>query len=463
MKRIITVAISFIALAALLAYKINPAFFQRKTLGSFEYVRRAESFLDKSNFQKAIDLFEKAHLSSPENESIKDGLAWAYTKYGDALAGSENHGRAIEYFVKAYETLPSPATVQNLAVAFSKKALSQADHGDWFGAIESFSNARQVAEESNSASRNLAVSLFNDAVTGYRSGKEKIATVCLKESLLVDNKLYALDFLGDIYYRRGDPERASFYWKKALVLESDNPAVGEKLEKAQKEMELVTFERKVALPHFDLKIEKSVAVDAVLIKEILEKAYLDIGRDLNYFLPSKTAVYLYSEGDFRAIFKLPSVVRAFYDGNIRMPLPEGGFAKAELTQYLYHEYTHAVISAMTNNNCPVWFNEGVATWEGLRKQDIPRSILRATLKGEENISVRFLDEAFKNEAGDLSAYYLLAYSAVRFIVEEWGIEGLRDILKRLRDGQHILNAVDDEFLLSEKEFNRRWNGYLHKD
>jgi hypothetical protein len=37
---------------------------------------------------------------------------------------------------------------------------------------------------------------------------------------------------------------------------------------------------------------------------------------------------------------------------------------------------------------------------------------------------------------------------------------MRRILDRIRGGQHVINAIDDEFLLSEKEFERRWQDYV---
>ena len=36
------------------------------------------------------------------------------------------------------------------------------------------------------------------------------------------------------------------------------------------------------------------------------------------------------------------------------------------------------------------------------------------------------------------------------------------VLKRLESDQHVINAIDDELLLSEKEFERRWGDYVKK-
>ena len=160
---------------------------------------------------------------------------------------------------------------------------------------------------------------------------------------------------------------------------------------------------------------------------------------------------------------MPSVVRAFYDGNIRIPLPEAMLSGEELSTYIYHEYTHAVVSAKTDNNCPVWLSEGLAVWEEYRDRDAAMVELFNKSIYKTSLSLGEMDKAFKvkdNSEENLRSYYLLAYSVVKYIVDNWGIESMRNILVRIKGGQHIINAIDDEFLLSEKEFEKRWQRYV---
>ncbi len=458
------VLISLISIASLfiLGYLVAPRILGNKTLGSFEYVRRGEELLDKENYKKAIYYFERAFQSSPENKAIKTSLAWAYTRYSITLMESANYDTAIGYLTKAYRIMPDINTRQNLSLAYRKKAFIRAEKGEWYGAIEDFTSSREIASESRSVSKNLLISLFNDAVTSYKAGREKIAIMCLIEASLVDDDSRVFEFLGDIYYRRTDLENALFYWNRSLELYSGNAGLKEKLDKLSKEMELAKTEKERALPHFELRYERSLGIDVAAVSGILENAYLDIGRDLNYFPASKTIVFFYSEKDFRNIFKMPSIVRAFYDGNIRMPFPEDDLDKKELTTYLYHEYAHAVVSALTKNNCPVWFSEGTATWEGFEKNDkLAKDILLKTVENKE-FSIASLGRAFDAGGKDMRLYYILSYTVVKYIVDNWGLGGLRDILKRVSSGQHIINAIDDRFLLSEKEFDKRWNAYVRQ-
>lgn len=464
-KNIILTASLFAALILILLCKTNPGIFTAKAKGSFEYVRQGEALLDKGRYKDAIAEFEKAFEASGENKDIASYLVWAYSKYAMVLADSNDYNSAIDHLARAYNVKADKDTAQNLAIMHSKKALAELGKGSFPRAIEEYALAREIASDFTGASKSLGISIFNDAVGEYKASREKQALLLLKESALACENSRVYEFTGDIYYKRTELEKALFYWDEAKRLEPENKSLAEKLEKVKKEMALELAQEKEMLAHFEIRYDKSLPVDIRLVSRILDKAYNEVGRDLKYFPAKETAVFLYSESDFRRIFKLPSVIRAFYDGNIRMPFPENNPDAKGLEHYLFHEYTHAVVSAVTNNNCPVWFGEGLAMWEEYRGDDsLIRELLPKAMSGIE-LSMASLSEAFKAGAmeRDLRPYYLLSYTAVKYIIEKWGLDGLRDILKRLAGGQHVVNAIDDEFLLSEKEFNKRWGEYVREN
>lgn len=467
MKKLFFLLILILAAALSISIiKTKPSLFTRKNIGSFEYVRAGEDLMGKGKYSQAARYFEMAHEASPENKDIRHYLVWAYSKYSSVLALEEKYDEAIEYLAKAYDVIQNAGTMQNLAIIYSKRALVKARNGQWAEAIEDLETARGVASDSGSASKNLGISLFNDGVNEHKSGNDRLAILCVNEALLAYEDSRIFEFLGDIYYKKRELNRTLFYWDKARALNAaDNPALAEKLEKLNKEIGLAAREESLRFPHFELKFHKDLPVDAGLISQTLGKAYLDVGKDLGYYPPDKTVVFLYSQDDFRSIFKFPIIVRAFYDGNIRLPLPQNPLEKPALGSYLYHEYTHAVVSAKTNNNCPVWLSEGIAVREELRDKRPAIETIIPKLKDGSKLSIQSLDSAFKRDFGevpDLQAYYLLAYTAVEYIIDKWGIAGLRAVLSRMASGQHAVNAIDDEFLISEKEFDKRWRDYVQK-
>ncbi len=432
-------------------------------IGSFEYVRKGEELFHKGKVKEAIRYFEKAYASSPENRDIITNLLYAYSEYSAAFAEAKDYDKAIEYMSKACDVELTSSTVQNLAIMYSKRSIAKAVNDDLRGARKDFEKALEAASSSGRALRNFSVSLYNDAIYKAKEGKNNLAIVLLKESSLAYPNALTFESLGDVYYKKTDFDRARFYYGKAMAFEPKDRNVRERLQKAIKELELARREESKQSPHFELRYDKNISIDADSVKKVLERCYIDVGGDLKYFPDSKTIVFLYSHDDFRNIFKMPSVVRAFYDGNIRIPLPEIMPSGEELSSYIYHEYTHAVVSAKTNNNCPVWLSEGLAVWEEYKDRNAAMVELFNESIYEIPLLLGDMDKAFKlkdNSEEDLRSYYLLAYSVVKYIVDNWGIEGMRNILIRIRDGQHIINAIDDEFLLSEKEFEKRWQRYV---
>jgi len=469
-KRVLIASSILGAIVLVLFLKSNCGIFAWKSRGSFEYVRAGERLLDNGKYPDAIKYYEKACGMSPENDVIRSGLAYAYSRYGVVLKESGDYEKAVEYFTKAYDIAHDTNALQNLALAYSKKAVFEANNRDRIKAMEDFTKAREIAGTFVSASRILGISLFNDGIKEYKAGREDIAALCLKQSLLAHEDGRVLESLGDIYYKERMLSPALFYLEKARRMNPGEKGLPEKLEKIAREMELARTEASMQSPHFEVRYGKGLEVDVMAMSKALEKAYLDVGGDLKYFPASKTVVFFYSHDNFKEIFKLPSAIRAFYDGNIRIPLPEIFLRGEGLARYIYHEYAHVVVSAKTKNNCPVWLNEGVAVWQEFKWTGTSETGIFEKVIIDSQVSIDSLDKTFAASQADaagagrknMETYYLLAYSAVKYIVDNWGAAGLDNILDRIGKRVHAVNAIDDELLLSEKEFNKRWLSYLRK-
>lgn len=452
---------------ALILMLIQPAIdiISQKKLGSFEYIRKGEALFEKGRYAQSIPYFEKAYESSPDNDTIKSSLVYAYSTYAKSLSAENKYDEAIECLEKAYNVSPGESTAQNLATMYSGKGLSEARKGRVSKTRAFYKKARETVSGTGTAAQNLSIILYNDAVNEYRSGREDMAILCLKESVLAHKNGKAFELLGDLYYKRAELKRARFYWYEALAIDPTNKSISEKLNKLRREMALEPSEKRASLANFEIRYKKNLPIDRQALTEILEGAYLDIGNDLGYFPKDRTKIIFYSSKDFASIFRMPYMVRAFYDGSIKMPFPETQLEEKEMVRYIYHEYTHAIVSAKTNNNAPPWFSEGIALWEEFRGERKTIENFLGKIKNMPDISIRFLEKSFKTDqiTADRALCYLLSYTLVDFILNKWGMKGLQGVLKRLGDKQHIANALDDEFLMSEKEFERKWRGYaLHK-
>lgn len=462
LKIALIVLCSASAIILVISLKVNPFLFNQNNIGSFEYIRTGEGLADKGRYAEAVGYFEKAFEASPESDIIKANLAWIYTVYAKELSSSDNPDRAVYFFNKAHELKRNSATAQNLAMAYIRRAVVDLRRGEWSKGIESCTTARELVSDSRRASENIGVYLYNEAQKEMKAGRDTIAVLLLSESFLASESKYPFDLLGDIYYQRNDLEQAAFYWGKALEMDPDNAALAEKTGRIAKEMDLARTQQKSDMGRFELHYDSKLKFDVQQVEEALKKAYLKAGKRLAYLPEGKTAVFLYSEDDFRKLFNLSAHVRAFYDGSIRMPMPQGALAGDELRQFIEHEYAHAVLSALTENNCPSWLGEGVAVSMQV-DGEIPRIkdvILK--MRAASKLSLAYLETAFKGDDPDLGDYYLIAYTVVQYITDTFGYEGLRGILKRMKSGQHFVNAMDDQLLMSEGEFERRWLEYVER-
>ncbi|MFH1189498.1 MAG: hypothetical protein V1682_02265 [Candidatus Omnitrophota bacterium] len=442
---------------------IDSGLLGRKTTGSFEYIRKGEALMDKGKYLDAIGYHETAHASSPDNAEIASALVYAYSKYAMKAAESEKYDLGIEYMSKAYDTAVSAYTKQNLSLMYAKRAAYRARNSDRAGAQGDLDTAVEIADGSAVCGKNLGIALFNDAVEEFKAAREDNAIMLVRAALSVygDSRIY--EFLGDIYYRKTDLGKAGEYFGKAAKLDPGNKKLAGKSEKVSKEEALSGKEKASVIANFDLRYTKGLPVDPFVTARILEKAFSDVGGDLAYFPGTRTVVFFYSEKDFREIFKMRDLVRAFYDGNIRIPLPAPIADEKELVSYLYHEYTHAIVSAKTNNNCPVWLSEGIAVYEEFKWTRPGAAVnIPADVKIPE-ISIQELDKMFKDPAissDKLVLAYMLAYTLVDYISYSWGMRKLDKALGAIALGAHAVNAMDDEFLLSEKEFDRKWSDFV---
>lgn len=434
-------------------------------VGSFEYVRKGDALLDEGDFKGSIKCFEKAYDASPENNVIAAKLRNAYFDYSSYLAEAGDHDKAIGCLNRAVTVMPGARSSGRLALAYAGKAVSEIRAGKTAEARSDFDSSLEAASPYAAASRNLGIFLFNEAIVDYKSGRDETAIVLLKESSLAYKNASAFELLGDIYYNKMELRRARFYFGKGFSIEPRDPDIRGKLKKSIIDLRLAQNRESEESPHFEIRYDRQLPVNTQIVKGILERCYSDIGSDLKYFPASKTVIVFYSQDDFNKVFMVSGGTRALYDGNIRIPLPEGPIPERELAEYIFHEYTHAIISAKTGNNCPVWLSEGLAVWEARKYTggSIPAEGIWVPDKAKFTINALYSGFNHKDEPEEkIRNDYALSYSAVRFIIDNWGMAGVSGLLDRIKSGRHFTNAIDEEFLISEKEFEKRWKNYSLK-
>ena len=116
---------------------------------------------------------------------------------------------------------------------------------------------------------------------------------------------------------------------------------------------------------------------------------------------------------------------------------------------LWHEFCHVVTLQLTRNKMPRWLSEGISVYEELQENETwgqrmnPR-YRQMILEGDALTPVGELSAAFLQPESGLHLQFAYFESAlvVEYLINEHGIETLRDILSDLRSGLPINDTLD---------------------
>ena len=273
----------------------------------------------------------------------------------------------------------------------------------------------------------------------------------------------AYQVLGDIAQRKDDLGTAAAYWEKALELDPSDGPLRARLERIRREHRTEQdFNREVA-SHFSVKYEGREKIETGrIVLRILEDAYGEVGRGLSYYPEHEIAVILYSNQQFQDVTDAPGWSGGIYDGKIRLPI--GGIEQETpgLRRLLFHEYTHAVVRAITPRRVPTWLNEGLAQYfEGRDVDTRQKEMLRQFARAGKVPALAELEGSFLGLSGSQASFaYLLSLSAVRHMVDRYGMYRVKMVLEELASGADASRAVSNALSLSPQDFERGWKRSL---
>ncbi len=268
--------------------------------------------------------------------------------------------------------------------------------------------------------------------------------------------------LGELAYRSEDLDGAVSSWERALEIDPGDEALKARLARIKREHQTEKDFNHDATSHFSVKYDGRERIEAGrIVLRILEDAYSEVGKQLSFYPDQEVAVILYSGEQFREVTEAPGWSGGIFDGKIRLPI--GGIERETpgLRHLLYHEYTHAVIRAITPR-VPAWLNEGLAQYfEGREIDGSVRGQLRALAQQGKLPSLQDLEGSFLGLGGaQANAAYLLSLSAVRYMADQFGLYRVRMVLDELASGADSKRAINNALLISYDEFERGWKRSL---
>lgn len=171
-----------------------------------------------------------------------------------------------------------------------------------------------------------------------------------------------------------------------------------------------------------------------------------------------TSIRLMDEEEFFDLTGAPKWTNAmFFRGQIILPLAKGKAVDIEnLNRSVRHEYTHAILSALSAGNLPGWIDEGLAQWfEGEESPGL-RDALREWLKTHEPVSLSLLQGGFtKLKPEMVPAAYAQSLLATRLVAEKYGFPAVANYFMLLRDGVEKDAAFETAFGIPLPDFERQ--------
>ncbi len=134
---------------------------------------------------------------------------------------------------------------------------------------------------------------------------------------------------------------------------------------------------------------------------------------------------------------------------------------------LKHEMTHLLLHHHINTGqLPKWLDEGIAQWISGEATEIlsggkGKRFQQAGLSGR-LMPLSRLHTHFPEDETSVLLAYAQSKSVVEYLHREYGISGLRRLLKTLKAGETLQNAVFNSLSLSLADLEKAWQAHLKK-
>jgi len=216
--------------------------------------------------------------------------------------------------------------------------------------------------------------------------------------------------------------------------------------------------------------------DPAFQQEILDSAERTIGNLVEAYgaeLDQQVRIWVYgNREDFYGTqepFAEPWAAAASYSEFqvVLAILPPGDYS--EVARVVPHEITHQVLEQVTDNPFsipPGWLEEGLAMyWQESGREPFYSHALELAADGRVP-SLRTLNgpsSTWPYERSDTSALYAFSLTAVMYILDTWGEDGISKLLEAVSEGVTHEEAVQQGLGITFDELDRRWREDLLAD
>ena len=295
---------------------------------------------------------------------------------------------------------------------------------------------RQLAEKEKKAFRCVGQSL-------YMLGDYSNAIINLEKALEAGADEYACRrYLAFSYYFRHDFDKGLMNAEKALAINKDVELIAFHERLLREKNAHLNFDSE-STNHFKLQFDgyEHGGISRTVIG-ILEDAYSQVGRELNYYPSYPITVILYTNQDFYDVTRMQRSVAGFFnkqDLKIRVPVRGADKQLSMLRMVLTHEYVHALIHSIAQN-VPLWIHEGMAEYFS---------------KGPAGNALQEYRDALQKRVAmpNPSTHPYWGYHvAISALIEKYSMYRLRELLDAMGQGKEYKQAFQDTYKISAEDF-----------
>jgi tetratricopeptide (TPR) repeat protein len=436
-----------------------------------DLILQGENALKSKDYMKSVQALESASKLLPSDPGIRNNLIFAYESLAAQCADEGHWDSSIMYAEKALALDRNNSDIKHsIAVLYNNQATRLLDGGEYAEAIERLETSLSYDPKNEIVLKNLSMALTKKGEGEFQAGQLNGAISDLTSAVGYDDKNWnAHVLLGEAYYRIDDMEDTVRSWETALQLKPDMKDIQLRLAKIKKEQSVEENFRIKQTDHFRVKYEGYERTDlAWSVLRILRDAYIQSGRDFNFYPEEPVTVIIYTQDQFKTATDAPDWTAGIYDGKIRVRI--GDILKGEdgLRRVLYHEYAHAVIQRITGGNIPVWFNEGIAQYQEpdskITKDD--ELLLKGTGKNGKLIPFESLDKVSVQEVKDeqlVRLIYVQSKSIVHYMVDRYGFYKVKQVLYGLGESADFKQACGSVLYKSPEEIEKGWRNFVLLD
>lgn len=187
-----------------------------------------------------------------------------------------------------------------------------------------------------------------------------------------------------------------------------------------------------------LSAPKSLESAAQTIQAEISNLHHDYDIIFGSIPPVKAKIKLMTEEDFFVSTGAPSWTNAmYYRGEILIPVANTPRIDLQnLRRAARHEYSHALVHALSGGRCPGWLDEGLAQWAEGEENAALAPALKKWLKANSPVSLSLLQGGFTKLKSDMvPAAYAQSLFAARSIIKTFGFGAIKDYFFELRAGK----------------------------